>query len=113
MKLPTRGKPADVLDALAECISEMIGQKSVARFYIGRWSDLDSIMSQHGCDNVVPLYETRSFRNAIEVQGSLVQRFMEHEKYSNEDSHGISGTPRGFVSYVYLALWYDLAVISR
>lgn len=113
MKLPMRGKPADVLDALTLCISDMIGQQSVARFYIGRSGDIDSIMSQHGCDNVVPLYETRSFRNASEVQGSLIERLKEHEKYSDQDSHGVSQMPRSFVSNVYLALWYDLGVISR
>lgn len=113
MKLPTIGKPADVLDALAQCVSEMIGQKSVAQFYIGRSGDLDFIISQHSCDNVVPLYETRSLRNASEVQHSLIELLIENEKCSNKDSRDVGEMSRGMVSYVYLALWYDLAVISR
>ena len=113
MKLPTIGKPADVRDALAQFVSEMIGQKSVAQFYIGRSGDLDSIMSQHSSDNVVPLYETRSLRNASEVQHSLIELLIENEKCSNKDSRDDRGMSRGMVSYVYLALWYNLAVISR
>ena len=113
MKLPTTGKPADVRDALAQFVYEMIEQKSVARFYIGRSGDLESIMSQHSCDNVVPLYETRSLRNASEVQHFLVELLIENEKCSNKDSRDDRGMSKGTVSYVYLALWYDLAVISR
>jgi hypothetical protein len=106
MKLPTTGWPADVLDDLAQYISETIEQETVDTFYIGRSGSLDSATSRHGCDEIVPHYETDSVQNAIELEGSLIEQFLVHEKCDNKTAHGGGGVSLEFVSYGYLALWY-------
>jgi len=113
MKLPTTGRPTDVLDNLARFVSETIGQKSVAKFYIGRTGDLDSAISRHKCDNIVTLFKAEKIQNVIKVESSLIELLIEDDKCANGKQRSVkerSGKP---ASYVYLAIWYDLSAISR
>ena len=106
METPRRGRPDEVLDDLEQIILEAIERDEIVLFYIGRSADLDATQENHGSDEIIPLYETESADNAIEVEDSLLKTFYKHPKCENEGEQGDGGTSLEFVSYVYIAIWY-------
>jgi len=106
MDTPLKGRPDEVLDDLEQIISEAIERDEISQFYIGRSADLDATQERHGSDEIIPLYETESADNTIEVEDSLLKTFYNHPKCENESEHGDGGLFQEYVSYVYLAVWY-------
>ena len=106
MKLPLRGLPRDVVEDLAEYISEVVDAEKVDQFYIGRTTDIPSTINRHDPEDMIKLYETESTDNAIEVEDTLIKAFYNHPKCDNDNPHGGGGVSIEFVSNVYLALWY-------
>jgi len=113
MKLPMTGRPADVLDDLAQFVSETIGQKSVAKFCIGRTGDIDSAISRHKCDNIVALYHAERIQNAIKIESALVKLLTKNGKCANGKPRTLRKGSGKSASYVYLAIWYNLSAVSR
>jgi hypothetical protein len=106
MDTPLKGSPDEVLDDLEQIILEAIERDEISQFYIGRSVDLDTTQERHGSDEIIPLYESESADNAIEVEDSLLKTFYNHPKCENESGHGDGGIFLGNVSYVYAAIWY-------
>ena len=113
LKLPMKGRPADVLSDLAQFVSGTIGQKSVAKFCIGRTGDLDSALSRNKCDNILALYRADRILNAIKVESSLIELLRDNDKCANSKERRPGGGSRSSASYVYLAIWYNMSVVSR
>jgi len=106
MNTPLKGRPDEVLDDLEQIILEAIEKEEIAQFYIGRSVDLDASQEHHGSDEIIPLYESESAENAIEVEDLLLTTFFNHPKCENESEHGDGGISPEFVNRVYLAIWY-------
>jgi hypothetical protein len=106
MDTPLKGRPDEVLDDLEQIISEAIERDEISQFYIGRSADLDTTQERHSSDEIIPLYETESADNAIEVEDSLLRTFYNQSKCENESEQGDGGLFQEYVSYVYLAIWY-------
>lgn len=104
--LPIKGWPLDVVPLLEDVVSEFIKPWRVDEFYIGRTTSISAAQSRHACDEIFALYETSSADNAIEVEDSLIQTFLNHPKCSNDADHGGGGWSDQYVHYVYLAIWY-------
>ncbi|MBI4823834.1 MAG: hypothetical protein HY805_06355 [Nitrospirae bacterium] len=85
--------------------------KKGSTFKIGRSVDLSQRKSAHGCDEIIPLYETSSSENAIEVEDGLIKHFINHQKRSNDSPHGGGGTSDGYINYTYIALWFNPAFL--
>ncbi|MGB6648158.1 MAG: hypothetical protein WBG01_06435 [Bacteroidota bacterium] len=106
METPLKGRPDEVLEDLEQIVLEAIERDEIVLFYIGRSVDLDATQENHGSDEIIPLYETESADNAIEVEDSLLKAFYNHPKCENESAHGEGGISLEAVSYVYAAIWY-------
>ena len=106
MDTPLKGSPDEVLDDLEQIILEAIERDEISQFYIGRSVDLAATQERHGSDEIIPLYESESAENAIEVEDSLLKTLYNHPKCENESEHGDATIPSKFVSYVYVAIWY-------
>jgi hypothetical protein len=106
MDTPLNARPDEVLDDLEQIILEAIERDAISQFYIGRSVDMDATQERHGSDEIIPLYEPESGEDAIEVEDSLLKTFYNHPKCENESEHGDPDISLGFVSCVYLAIWY-------
>lgn len=104
--LPFTGWPKNVFPSLVSVVSQIVENPNIREFYIGRGVDISDRSSAHGSDDVVPLYETNTYKNAILVEESLIQRFILHPKCNNKAPHGGGGTSESYKSYVYIALWF-------
>ena len=104
------GAPDDVSRRLIEIIRGRIYSFDVARFYIGRTFNLAGRQKQHGCDLLIPLYQTQSLPNAKTVEAFLIRHFGNHKKFffgpssRNTASDSRGRTTQG-IQYVYLAIW--------
>ncbi|MGO9646361.1 MAG: hypothetical protein ACLPY5_16635 [Candidatus Bathyarchaeia archaeon] len=106
---PLKGWPADVISNLkTNYVPPIVAQSNVQEFYIGRTDNLVASRSRHGADDIIPLYETDSADNAIQVEEALIQQFYGDAKCSNENDHAGGGASDDYVNYVYIALWYVL-----
>lgn len=107
MELPLTGYPAEVLDALIIIVNTIANEKSVNTFYIGRSNNLDATKSRHGCDKVIPIYETNSPEHSLTIEDDLIKIFIEHPKNDNgvDDSRG--NISEEDTIYVYVAVWYE------
>ncbi len=104
---PLKGWPADVIPNLKRnYVPPIIGIRKLREFYIGRTDNLAATRSRHDADDIIPLYETDSADNAIEVEEALIQAFYDYVKCSNENDHAGGGASDSFVNYVYIAMWY-------
>jgi hypothetical protein len=106
MDTPLKGSPDEVLEDLEQMILEAIERDEISQFYIGRSVDLDATQERHGSDEIIPLYESESAGNAIQVEDSLLNTFYNHPKCENESEHGDGIIFLESVSYVYAAVWY-------
>ena len=107
MDTPLKGRPDEVLDDLEQIILEAIERDEISQFYIGRSIDLDATQERHGSDEIIPLYESESADNAVEVEDALLKTFYNHPKCENESDHGDGSIFLEFVSYVYAAIWHQ------
>jgi len=105
-QLPLTGWPKCVLQELIRYIEYIANRREINEFYIGRGIDLDERRRQHGCDDIIALYETDSIDNAIEVENALINRFYGHPKCSNDAPHGGGGVSEEYKYQVYLAIWF-------
>jgi hypothetical protein len=105
MDTPLKGKPDEVLDDLEQVILEAIEQDEISQFYIGRSIDLEATQERHGSDEIIPLYESESADDAVEVEDSLLKTFYNHPKCENENDHDDGSIFLEFVIYVYAAIW--------
>ena len=106
METPLKGRPDEVIDDLEQVILEAIERDEIVQFYIGRSVDLDTTQGRHGSDQIIPLYQSESADDAIEVEDSLLKTFYNHPKCENESEHVDGGILLENVSYVYIAVWY-------
>ena len=107
VSLPIKGWPAEVVDVLADIISDIIAPPEVEEFYIGRTNNLSATRSRHDCDEIFGIYETDSVDNAIEVENALIKIFVTHPKCSNNSDHGGGGASDDYINGAYIALWYE------
>jgi hypothetical protein len=105
MDTPLKGKPDEVLDDLEQTIIEAIERDEISQVYIGRSIDLEATQERHGSDEIIPLYESESAENAVEVEDSLLKTFYNHPKCENESDHGDGSIFLEFAIYVYAAIW--------
>jgi hypothetical protein len=106
METPLKGSPNEVLDDLEQMILEAIEGDEISQFYIGRSVDMDAAQERHGSDEIIPLYQSESADDAMEVEDSLLKTFYNHPKCENESNHGDRTIFQEPVSYVYAAIWY-------
>lgn len=100
------GYPSKVLPKLESTIQNIVERDEIEEFYIGRTDDLVATKSRHGCDEIIPLYETSTATKAIIVEDELTKNFYEDDKCSNDSSGGGGGASDLNYNYVYLATWY-------
>ncbi len=105
-ELPLKGWPYQVLDELESIVRGIANHYNVAEFYIGRTNDIVTTKSRHGCEQIITIYETDSLINAEEVEDTLINEFLNHSKNSNDQEHSGGGTSKGYINFVYVALWY-------
>ena len=106
---PLKGWPYDVIPLITGFIREDLYEyDNLHMFYIGRCgiSQLDSRFSDHGAEEIIPIYQTTSVDNAIEVEDALINTFYEHDKCDNDAENGGGGVSEDVEHYVYLALWW-------
>ncbi len=101
------GWPNDAIPELYGRISNLSRDVRVKEFYIGRTNDLEASKRRHGCDRILPCYETTSVDHAVEVEDNLIKTFFNHRKCSNDSTHGGGGASDEFVNYVYVAVWVN------
>jgi hypothetical protein len=78
----------------------------VFEFYVGRTTDLLATRRRHGCEAIVPIYESSSTDNAADIEDALIKSFFDHPKCSNTSTHCGGNCSIDYFSYVYLALWF-------
>jgi hypothetical protein len=86
-------------------VSKIATNPQIEEFYLGRANDLTTAKSRHKCDEIIPLYETSSADNAIEVENDLIKSFRTHRKCNNDATHGGGGASDEYINYVYIATW--------
>lgn len=100
------GWPQKVIPKLKVKIDRLASEKSVKLFYIGRTSDIDATLSRHGCDDIIPLYQTSSFNNAADVEHELINYFYDYDKCDNDAPHSGGGVSEEYSDFVYVAIWH-------
>jgi len=100
-----KGWPRDVLAPARRTVAHLAGLRQIDRFYIGRGVDPEKRRSAHRAHAVVPIYETDSVENAMQVEEFLNARFFNHAKNDNASWDARGGTSQDYVNYVYVALW--------
>jgi len=100
------GWPSDALPRLKRQTARIVNNSRICEFYIGRTTDVESTQYRHGCDRIIPIYETSSADHAIHVEGGLIHSFIYHPKCSNNSPHSGGGVSDRYINYVYVAVWY-------
>ena len=108
--MPLTGNPDDVYEAARTMLASRIQNIfTVKRFYIGRTVDLASRQKAHGCDTIIPIYQTDSDRNARHLEARLVEYFSRTQNWFRPSMSNIATDSRGSTSegpqFVYLAIW--------
>ena len=101
----TTGWPSDVVPRLRGRVRRVVNSSDVFEFYIGRTAHPGPRKSQHGADDLLPLYETTSINNSKRVEQALLGSFRDHFKCSNEAMDARGGVSEGRWHCVYLAIW--------
>ncbi len=104
--MPLRGWPSSEMSKLKARVRGISRRRAVSAFYIGRTVDLDATYHRHGCDDILPVYETASIGHASEVETELIRTFISHPKCDNDATHAGGGVSEEYVYYVYVAVWY-------
>jgi hypothetical protein len=101
------GWPSKVKSKLYSKVYYIANSKvEVEDFYVGRTVDLNQRKSTHGCDKIIPIYQTDSKDNAIEIEDYLIKSFYFHSKCSNDAQNGGGGISEDYIYYVYVAIWF-------
>jgi hypothetical protein len=102
--LPIRVWSEDAIPLITDLMLYFIETRGVVRFCIGRTDNLLMIKDDHGCDEVISLYETVGPDNASVVEDALIKTFYDHPCCVNsigENNESNEG------SFVFLAVWYS------
>lgn len=106
MHLPLTGIPLNVITPLYDFTLKISKNRKVEEFYVGRTNNLVATKSRHGCEQIIPMYETSSTNNACIIEDALIKTFITHYKCSNNASHSGGCTSEDYINYVYIALWF-------
>ena len=106
MNLPITGIPDNVFAPLYDYVNQVSKNRNVAEFYLGRTNDLVATRSRHGCEMIIPMYQTSSTRNACVIEDVLIKSFYAHRKNSNHAAHSGGCSSEDYINYVYVALWF-------
>ena len=100
------GWPSHVILRLARLARYIVSKNEVHSFYIGRTTDLIASRSRHGCDDIIPIYETTSADHAMQIEYELIDTFYDHPKCINDAPHSGGGVADGYINFVYVAVWH-------
>ena len=107
MDQPLTGTPNRVIKQIYDYVDSVSNDNDVCEFYVGRTTDLSATRRRHGCEEIIPIYESSSTDNAAIVEDTLIKSFYAHQKCSNTSTHCGGNCSPEYVSYVYLALWFE------
>ena len=102
---PITGNPDAVISLLLERVWEIVEDRYLERFYIGRASDMKARQSYHQSDDLVLVYKTTNVDQALEVEEDLIEAHKKHSKCANKAGHEGGGLSSEGVQYVYVAVW--------
>ena len=100
------GWPNNEMEKLKRKVRYIANKTEVKEFYIGRTKDLTATSNRHGCDEIVPIYQSDSVANILEVEYELIKTFIDHPKCSNDADNSGGNISEEYVNYVYVAVWY-------
>ena len=103
---PISGWPSDVIAELKRRVRRIANGNETREFYIGRTNDLEVTSSRHGCDNIIPIYESTSVRHVKQLESELIRTLLDHPKCSNDAYNSRGAVSEGYINYVYIAVWY-------
>ena len=104
--LPITGTPTNVFSPLCGFVEGVSKNRKIAAFYLGRTNDLVATSSRHGCEEIVPMYQTSSTRNACMIEDVLIKSFYAHRKCVNYATHSGGCTSEDYINFVYIAVWF-------
>ena len=104
---PVTGWPEAVIDELDGRVDGITENERVVEFYIGRTNNLNASLSRHDADDILPLYQTDSVDNAMDVEAVLLEKYITHPKCSNEVDDERGGVAEGDMQFVYVCVWLD------
>ena len=110
---PLTGWPLNVVEEAAERVRQYADDESIDAFYIGRGVDLADRQNDHDADHIVPLYQSDSPDNAMDVEEMLIKTFIDHRKNENDAADARGGVSDDYVNYVYIALWFGELEVSE
>ncbi|MEA2045510.1 MAG: hypothetical protein U9N48_03130 [Euryarchaeota archaeon] len=61
------GWPNNEMERLKRTVRHILNKTEVKEFYIGRTNDLTATSNRHGCDEIVPIYQSDSVANILAV----------------------------------------------
>lgn len=102
---PLTGWPTEVLPELEDLVQEIAADDNVTEFYIGRSNDPEAQKSRHGSDDIIPIYQSDSPDNAMDIERSLIKTFHRHKKCSNKAADERGAVSPEDIQYVYVAVW--------
>jgi len=106
MNRPLTGTLNRVIEQISDYVDSVSNHPDVSEFYVGRTTDLSATKRRHGCEEIIPIYETSSTYNATIVEDTLIKAFYAHDKCSNTSTHCGGNCSSNYYSYVYVALWF-------
>ena len=94
------------MERLKRTVRYIVNKTEVKEFYIGRTNDLTATSNRHGCDEIVPIYQSDSVANILAVEDKLIKTFVDLPKCSNDADNSGGNISEEYVNYVYVAVWY-------
>jgi hypothetical protein len=102
---PYTGLPEDVVPNVIEAVEDIVEDRYLKKFSIGRTGDTEARRSELGADDIVPVYRTSDSDNAVYVEEALLEVFRGNAGYAVEVNNGSSYGPPEGEQYVYIAVW--------
>jgi hypothetical protein len=102
---PFTGLPDDVASEVVDAVKDIVEDRYVTKFFIGRTNDTERKRSELGADDVVPVYKTIDSDNAIDIVGALLDVLREDPRCDNDVENGSDEDSSEGVQYVYIAVW--------
>lgn len=99
------GLPDEVISDVVEAAEDIVEDRYMKKFSIGRTSNIESKRSELGADDVVPVYTTENSDNAIDVEETLIDIFHLDPSYAVEVDNGSSSGLSEGIQFVYIAVW--------
>lgn len=110
---PFTGLPDNVIADVIEAVQDVIEDRYVNKFSIGRTGNVNNRRSELGADDVVPVYRTSDSDSAAYVEEALIDVFRANPGYSIEVDNGSRGGPSEGAQHVYIAVWLTDEIIPK